>query len=459
MSPRCPPIRIGPTARSLAAACRRARRLALPLLLLPLLPQMGCSSSSTAGGAADLGAADLAFAPGPTLDPGIISLTAKGGLEAETHLAVARSGVVAAAWIALLPSGNSSNGYAFSLDDGASWSAPKALDSPSRQVSSDPVLATDAGNNFFLTWIGFKRAANGGATDMHVYVARALAGSTTFGETVQVSAPAPGDQFDKPWITVLRDGALLVTYARTSSGAILAARSTDFVTWDNQVIVEDNAFRNLVFPCQSVETGRVFAAYHAGGGIGLRWSDDGGTTWNDADKSAVVPPEDGQPAFDDPTCAAAGNEVWVSYGLSSDAFSTTRSANLTAIRIGHSGDGGKSFDGHFDAHDEGAGGLYLHPYLIRQLDGALDLVYYAGAADGDTAGSLRRARSIDGGQSFAPSVAIHQPLTYLGARDSARWLGDYLGVAWARSNLYVSFTSNHGTASHVAFYRTGAPPR
>ncbi len=56
-------------------------------------------------------------------------------------------------------------------------------------------------------------------------------------------------------------------------------------------------------------------------------------------------------------------------------------------------------------------------------------------------------------------MAIHQPLTYLGARDSARWLGDYLGVAWARSNLYVSFTSNHGTASHVAFDRTGAPPR
>ena len=48
--------------------------------------------------------------------------------------------------------------------------------------------------------------------------------------------------------------------------------------------------------------------------------------------------------------------------------------------------------------------------------------------------------------------------TFLGARDSQKWLGDYAGLAWARGNLYAAFVDNSKISSHVAFYRTASPP-
>jgi hypothetical protein len=195
-----------------------------------------------------------------------------------------------------------------------------------------------------MTWIGFIFNTQGMPYDMHVYAAVAPAGSTTFGAPVEVSNTQANEQFDKPWITVTNKNSVLLTYAKTSTGGIYAARSTDHgVTWTRAVIVEDGAFRNLVYPCVPATGNRVFATYHAGQGIGLHWSDDDGVTWPAASKVAVAATGE-QPAFDDPTCAAAGNEVFISYGLSPDAMGTTNSPKLTSIRIAHSPDGGPTID-------------------------------------------------------------------------------------------------------------------
>src|SRR5206468_6496346 len=128
--------------------------------------------------------------------------------------------------------------------------------------------------------------------------------------------------------------------------AILSAHTTDFASWDNQEIAADRGFRNLVFPCQPSTGTKVYAVYSTGGGIGLRWTDDGGATWNDINKTAVAVQGE-RAAFDDPTCAAEGNEVWVTYGDSDQGFDQTNSPPLNQIRIAHSPDGGKSIDGRY----------------------------------------------------------------------------------------------------------------
>jgi len=392
-----------------------------------------------------------------TLDPGVISKSTKSAGEAETHVAVAANGFVAVAYIGIYQ-GGSNNGYVFSQNEGDTFNAPDALPATSNREASDPVLATDAQSNFYLTWVEFHRDQQGQPYDMHVQAARAMAGTTTFGDVIEVTSNPNGqDAYDKPWITVLNDGAVMVTYARTSTGGIFAARSTDWKTFNTATIVEDGGFRNLVFPCQPSDSmTRAYVTYHAGGGIGLRWSDDGGMTWPDVNKTAAA--EMGsRPAFDDPTCAATGQEVWVTYGLSSDPFSTANSAKLDSIKVAHSPDGGKTIDNWYDAQDSAAATYSLHPYLIREPNGALDLVYYAGSSDGDAMGSYRHARSLDGGKTWPASLAIKTPIVFTGSRAGNQWLGDYVGLAWARGNLYTSYTDNSSNIFHVAFYRTAEP--
>lgn len=439
----------------------------MTLRLVPALLALSLTAGCNQGSGLGYYSGDASIPPdmaqgGPTLDPGIISTAAAHMEEAETHVATASNGFVAVAYIGLQKGGDSTNGYRFSKDDGATWEPPATLDAPNGQVASDPVLVTDTAGNFYMTFIGFKFNARGQPYDMHVYAAKAPAGTTTFGAPVDVSNSQPSDQFDKPWIAITQDGGVLVTYAKTSTGGIYAAKSMDFTTWNNSPIAEGGSFRNLMFPCVPSMGSRVYVTNvlvtnNTGvNAIELHWSEDGGATWaNQARTAASMQGE--ALAFEDPTCAAEGNEVWVSYGLTRDRISTAQSAKLTAIRIAHSADGGQTIDNRYDAHDPNTANYFIHPYLVRELNGALDLVYYAGNAEGDTMGSFRRSRSTDGGMTWAPSMVVRAPVTFLGARASQKWLGDYVGLAWARNNLYTAFVDNTGAYSHVAFYRTAAP--
>lgn len=387
----------------------------------------------------------------------LVSVSPQSFLEAETHVAAAPNGLVAIAWIAVEMGGQSANGYVFSKDGGATWSTPAMLSSPGGRVASDPVLAVDQQNNFYMSWVGFKRDAQGNPLDMHVYVAQAPAGTTSFGAPVEVSTPNPGDQLDKPWITVTGKDTLIVTYAKTSTGGIYAGRSTDQgKTWSNTVIVEDMGFRNLVFPCAPASGNRLWATYHAGGGIGLRWSDDDGVTWPDTNKTAVAAMGE-MPGFDDPTCVASGNEVWVSYGLTNDTFGGMNAPKLFALKLAHSGDGGATIDYRADATDAAAGMYFQHPQLVRETGGTLRLVYYAGQMEMDPKGSFRRSASTDGGHTWQPSVDVHRYVDFLTDRASPLWLGDYVGAWWLNNTLFMSYADNTGMYTHIGFAKAATP--
>lgn len=96
-------------------------------------------------------------------------------------------------------------------------------------------------------------------------------------------------------------------------------------------------------------------------------------------------------------------------------------------------------------------------YFIPQLSGndcALDVAYYEGEAEGDTAGSLRWSRSLDLGVTWEPSSALHAPITLTGTRSSPEWLGDYIGLARSENSVFVSYADNAvGATSHTAFAR------
>jgi hypothetical protein len=373
-------------------------------------------------------------------------------LEAETQLTRTASGKTAVAWIAELADGNSTIGYRFLPDGGCD--VPGEIQSPNGRVASDPVLATDAEDNVYVVWIGFKYDSTGQPMDMHVYVAVAPAGTIAFGAPIEVTSNVqPTDAFDKPWISVTDKDTVLVTYAKTSSGGIYAARSTNQgQTWSNTVIVEDGSFRNLVYSCPPKTGDRIFVTYVASGGIGLHWSDDDGVTWPSTSSTAVAQTGD-QPAFDDPTCVATGTDVWVSYGTSDDAFTESIMPKLKSIKIAHSTNDGVSIADWHEAKDPRAM-FAMHPQLVLEPSGQLDIIYYTGNRDMDTMGTFRWSKSTDGGATWSLSQTLFQPLEFIQSRESILWLGDYAGAVWDGGILYTTFTENNEGAAHIAVQST-----
>ena len=396
-------------------------------------------------GGLDASRPDTAQGPASHVFSGPVLSTSAGLYEIEPDLAVSSTGVVASAFMA---SGPGTIAYAFSRDDGASWSAPQALLAPPNSQAVDPSLAADGAGGFLLTYL------TEGAAGRHVYAAMAPEGTMTFGEPVEVSDPAAPATYDKPWALVLADGTRVIVYTTDSGNTVYVARSTSTGIWTRSSIAPDGTLRGVAFPCASGT--RLFVAYLVPGGIALSASDDGGATWPAA-STTVVQAATERAAFEMPTCVANGSDVWISYGLTKDVNSEQRADELTAIRIAHSKDSGRSIDARYST---GEGGHFMHPRLVRDAVGTLHLVYYEGARAGDAAGSFRHARSIDDGVTWTATEAIGPAITFETSRTGFDWLGDYVGAATRGEHVYTAYVQNQtdgGQVSHVAFGRVDPP--
>jgi hypothetical protein len=378
--------------------------------------------------------------------------------EAESTLAVAADGRVAVAWIGFESASMAHIGYRFSSDDGESWEPVGQLQGPTGGPCADPVLTVDPDGNFYLVWLVF--AASAQDTD-HIYVARAPAGTTAFEAPVEVTDPNDPTFYDKPNISVTGTGSVMVAYTRQVG--LVAARSTDGLSWERSSIVNEPPTRNhVVAGCSAPGASRVWVTHlhyddiTSERRIMLRWSDDGGASWPAGNATFVTDVDELDAGVDDPSCVAEGSEVWVLYGRTHDTPSANGFGNLYAIRVAHSSDGGQSIDGRYDVQDPVVP-LQLHPRFARTDEGGLALVYYGGVQDGDPAGAVRYSFSSDGGASFGASVVMHEPVTFLQSRASLKWIGEYFGVAWRGGNLHTAYIDNAGAESHVAFYRTAVP--
>jgi hypothetical protein len=382
----------------------------------------------------------------------------------DASVAAAANGLVALVWVDVSTSGQSAVGYAFSTDGGTTFEPPSVFASPSGAIASDPTVAVAPDRSFHAAWVGYRTDALGTPSAMHVYTAQAPPGATRFGPAVEVTDPADDARYDKPWIQVTDAGTVVVVYQRVATPldvGVVAAQSQDGATWARSFVADDPSgavFRDLAYPCAS--GGRLWVAYLAGEtsfDVRLARSDDGGQTWAPEIKVS----EPGDPvAFDDPSCVADGDDVWVAYGRTKDTpYDEAEVQKLDAIVLARSNDGGATIASRASVGDAAVAPYFMHPQIAREPAGALDLVYYTGGSDDDPNGTFRRSRAADPASSFAPSVQVDAPITFLSARADPRWVGDYPGVFALGTDLYMGYVVNASGDAHVAFAKaTNAAP-
>ena len=394
----------------------------------------------------------------------VLSRSSASTSEIEPHLAVARNGEVAVAWMGVMDGAATHIGVRFSSDRGTTWSPVQRVDAPEGRLVADPVVVSDAAGTFYLTWLSFKanHRAGGEPHDMHVYAARAKAGSHHFGPAAEATSPSDAFRYDKPWAVVTANGALSIVYRHEAADkrGLTLATSQDGALFRRRVLTESAEFLGtLASVCtddgSAPERGpprndRVWVVYvDPLAGVVLRDSEDPSPV------SHAVSRAGENVALEGPTCLARGQEVIVAYGLASGGVDTGRSALLSSVHIARSNDGGRTFTEHADIREEGA--LLMHPALARGGGGDLDLVYLSGRGDGDAQASLRwrRIASLAALGTYTASRVVRAPLRLAARRDDPAWGGDYLGLARGGEILYAAFADNARGEPHVAFAAPG----
>src|SRR5258706_5725059 len=341
--------------------------------------------------------------------------------EAEQQIAVAPDGTIAIAWMAYAYTDPVVRiGYRFSTDGRMKFTPAAYFSLPNGLSAIDPAITVDANGNFYASMVGAHYPEATGE-DSHVYVAKAVKGSTSFGTPIEVSDPPVAAFYDHPKITTTKSGTVVVAYmqadSKTSSTTFgITARSTNGSAWQRSTIIgaqPEPIFANLFWMCEG--NGILYTTYLEYNlslslyGVAVRSSADDGASWSTVSTFASLAGTE-LPAGLDPSCVASGDDVWVNYGVSTTP--PTGDASLLdpaeSLQVAHSVDRGLTFASRVDAMDTIQGKLALHPVLVREPTGALDLAYLSGQADLDPKATLRFVRAT--GAAFGPSVEVDGPL-------------------------------------------------
>jgi hypothetical protein len=449
----------------------RDRALFAMLLLALSRCTLACASRSTgspgAGGAGrgaggSSGAAGSAGAGGnDVFQPVTISASPATMFESETAVATGPNGRVAAAWMGFESSfADRFIYYAFSSNDGGTWSTPSKIPLPTGYMAADPSLVADAEGDFYLSSLGF--TFDGQTLDNSgVYVAIAPAGSDTFGDPVDVMGGVdPVAFYDKDWITITPGGTLLVTFnAQASAGnGVIAVTSADGgASWTRHEVYNDaSGSTNPALPSCCAANGHVYVVWetfdlttNAIREISLAHSENEGTSFG---LTTVATADAESITIDDATCAARNDDVWVAYPLGPVTVAQDDQPPLSAVRVAHSADAGATLATRADADDPNGPPLMMHPQLAIDAGGTLGMTYYGGATSPDPAGMFVRLESSDGTH-FTPAVIVEPTLEFAGVAGYENWLGDYTGIAAPNGQLYMTYANNADGSSHVEFHR------
>lgn len=434
----------------------------MKMAVLVLFATIGCGCSPPVDASADM-------AQPQALGPVVLSAPLAGSLgEHEPTILATPQGRVALAWVSSVSSGYQVY-YRLSTDRGTSFADAVAIPfPPGTNVCSNTSMTFTGDGSIHLSF-GCEKRTTGPRSSQGVFVARSPAATLAFEPAVAVTDSASMRTIDQPHIAATREDELIVVYAEanaTDTGDELeGARSSDGgATWIRMIVpaMAGTTTRGWPRVVASRTDARVWlAAFDDGLGASLRWSDDGGRTWPVADQRAIPDAADlAQNLSSDLQLAVDGQDVWVLYGLSQDSGGTggfTNNYKDTHLRLAHSTDGGATLSTRNDIEDAATGRFFMLPNLVRDEAGGLNLTYYAGAAEGDAMATYRLARSVDGGQRFAPSVAIGRPVVFDTSRGTTRWLGDYQGLSAAERAIYVAYVDDADATPHVSFYRAPLP--
>jgi hypothetical protein len=384
------------------------------------------------------------------------------GYESEDQIAVAPDGTIAILWQAFTQTPPYfAMRYAFSTDDGKTFSAPKNIVVGGGLYPGDPALTVDASGNF---WASYLAIAYSGQTVAYsdVYVAEAPHGSLYFGAGTLVStANNSTDLNDHPKIFATKTGTLLVgwaDYPSATAGTGVVARSTDGQAWTRTTLVDNNeaSFATFFWFCEGAS--HVYTTFLEGTSqllIGTRASADDGATFTST--TVVASPPSDEVAALDPACAADGDDLWVMYPTTHNpSVDETTIDPADHLWLAHSPDDGATFDTtHLDTLDLAATTLATLPILVRDPAGKLDVAYVAGNTAGDTNGSIRFTRTD--GVTVGPSTFVDGPMTFDLSRVDQGWLGDYFGSVARAGALYLAYPRNETGLDHIYFAKMPLP--
>jgi hypothetical protein len=445
------------------------------LLFLALLTTAACGgqfADDDGGGGADASLdviskkdakpiVDTGIDVSPPLDAGL-NVSGNGpGYDSEDEIAVASDGTIAILWSSFVPAPPYvTMRYAFSTDDGKSFTPPVDVITPNGLYPGDPAITVDAQGNFWASYLGIAYAGQTVAYS-RVYVAEAPKGTLKFGPPVEISPPNNTTELiDHPKIFVTKAGTLLVGWAdiplpqgNTASGVV--ARSTNGTTWTRTTIVQqpESTFANFFWFCESaagVHT-TFLQATNIAFFAALRTSTDDGVSFGSGTSTQVSLDAD-QVAGLDPMCVTSGSNVDVMYMTTQNpSVDETTLDGADNIWVAHSADGAKTFPTRIEALDTKASKLATIPLMARDQSGMLDVAYIAGNLDQDTNGSIRFTRS------GAPSKAIDGPMLFDLSRTTQTWVGDYFGGVVHGSTFYLAYPRNESGLDHIYFAKVAVP--
>jgi len=388
-------------------------------------------------------------------EPAAVSSLEATHQAAETAVAVGPNGDVMVAFMLL--DDQNALGYAYSENFGIDWKPTQLLRAPGGRLSNDPSLTVDAAGNFYVTWLAQRLPVS----DVHVYWAKAPAGSGAFGTPAEVTVPTENFQYDRPNIKLSPQGTPLVTFARgpaPGSGAaealdtIIVAAAPDGSNFTQSVIAgpTPEAFRNFPFLCAQAGGSKAYLAYGDAGAVYLQ-SSANGQQWDAAARVQVF-----DQTTSDPRCVADGNDVWI-LDAKAKAFPPAGAPTLQTLLLRHSGDGGKTFDPIITVANGGTSSVFMLGNISVGGLGQVNITYYEGTSDGDTAARFRVARAKNrSATDFWPALTLYSPVT-LRTGYGSRWLGDYAGTVDLFGALCFAFVDNSGAGSQAMFARAILP--
>ncbi|MEO7110006.1 MAG: sialidase family protein, partial [Polyangiaceae bacterium] len=339
-------------------------------LLLVACVLAGCSSNSSSNASNPAGSsvgADAGTSAAPTT-PVQIAATAQSIYQTEPTVAIAPNGTVAVAWLDLEPA-TATVGFAFSQDRGDTWGDSQLMTLPNGAFASNEILVADPQSNFYLVTL----AVSSDQTSSKVLVAKAAAGQSTFGPLIEASNPASPLPRDASAMSIAQDQSLNVVYAEYAdttyqTSIVVSSRSTDGgATWTRTPLNTQGAF-GWTNGCASRTSEKVAAVFldYTKEDASVRWSDDNGATWPEANETDISPDEN---PGEFPSCVADGTDLWLLQGVTHEQASTTVEPTLDGIKLSHSSDGGHTFDPAVMAQDPAAGSKYMRSLATVQGDG------------------------------------------------------------------------------------------
>lgn len=197
------------------------------MLLATLAWAIGCGSST--GGPTD-SPEDRGCSDGPSVAGELlVSLDGASSFEVESFLLTDDDEVVAV-WEAYGCDDVTRVGYARRTPTG--FEHPRYLSSPGGQMASNVTFARAGDGTLYAAWASWtpgpdRAQPHVGVTDIRIQLARRPAGATGFDAPVEISEPIAAQLYDKPWLSVTPDGAILVSYSDLVRGGIWVASSND----------------------------------------------------------------------------------------------------------------------------------------------------------------------------------------------------------------------------------------